>query len=301
MQSLWDSTPMAFVAVHLVPAPSHGDTAWMSKMSSLQSMGWGLLPVYVGQQAAGGPGSHALTSAQGSADATDAAQLAHTGSLSLGSVVYLDVEVGGVLPAAFVDYVAAWMGGMTSTDYRPGVYRSHFKTATQITGAVGDIPGWAYNPIDSGPSTVDLGTETARDPAESGYGAAIAWQYRMSLKGAVDLRWTDTSTGAGRSLHQVDLDTAVCTDPSNPVFPTPGLATVTPDQVSPGDTGSLEGSDFDGVSDMAFDVVNSPNMTVSDASHIDAVVPNGLAGTVDVVVSNRWGLQSSPGIPVTIT
>ena len=65
MQSLKASTNMTFVAVYLAPAPSHGDPAWMAHVPDLKAAGWGLLPVYVGQQTAGGPGSHSLTAARG--------------------------------------------------------------------------------------------------------------------------------------------------------------------------------------------------------------------------------------------
>jgi hypothetical protein len=309
MQSLWDSTPLGYVGAYLAPAPSHSNTAWMGKVALLQSMGWGFLPVYVGQQAPGGPGSHTLTSTQGTTDASDAAGLAKTAGFDAGAVIYLDVEVGGTLTQAFIDYINAWVNGIASSDYRPGVYCSFSQTGSQITASVGDIPVWVFHPIDSGPSTIDLGNETAPDPGNSGFGAAIAWQYRMSLNGPVNLRWTDAGSGAGQTLQQVDLDAAVCRDPSNPVFPTPDVTSLTAPSTGPsglpsataGDTIGVEGSDFDGVTDVAFGTVSAANVAVVSDTHIEAVLSSGFSGVVDVIVSNRWGLQNPPGTQLEIT
>jgi hypothetical protein len=217
MQSLWSSTPLAFVAPYLAPAPSHGNAAWMAAMPALRAMGWGFAPVYVGQQSPGGPGSHILTDAQGKADAQQAAALGAMAGFATGSVLYLDIEIGGNLPTSHLTYVKSWVKEVQdNTDYWAGVYCSFSHTAAQVNAECGEIPTWVFHPIDSGPSTVDLSAEVAPDPANSGFPPALAWQYRMSLAGAVDLTWIDSATGQSRRLAQVDLDTAWCLDPSNP-------------------------------------------------------------------------------------
>ncbi|MFL6223034.1 MAG: glycoside hydrolase domain-containing protein [Actinomycetes bacterium] len=224
MQSLWDSVPdLTFVCLYFAPAPSHPNRAWMDAASSLRSMGWGLVPTYVGQQVIG-VGSHVVTADQGKIDAQGAAALAGNAGLDAGSVIYLDIENGGLMPANQVAYVTSWIGEVNAnTDHWAGVYCSHFKTAKQVADAAGvtdhDVATWAYRPIDSGPSVIDLGAEQPRDPAGSGYAPAIVWQYRMSLNGSVDLTWTDQATGASKRLNQVDLDTASVQDPSNPDAP----------------------------------------------------------------------------------
>lgn len=225
MQSLWDSVPdLSFVCLYLAPAPSHPNRSWMDAVPALQSMGWGLVPTYVGQQVIG-EGSHTVTGQQGTADATDAANLAASAGLSAGSVLYLDIENGSLMPANQVQYVISWIREVhTNTDYWAGVYCSHFKTAQQVADAAADIVAdtgrdvatWAYKPIDSGPSVIDLGAEQPRDPADSGFAPAIVWQYRMSLNGSVDLTWTDKQSGASKRLNKVDLDSASVFDPSNP-------------------------------------------------------------------------------------
>jgi hypothetical protein len=296
MQSLWDNTPMAFAGFYLAPAPNHGDTAWMGKGDFLRQMGWGFLPVYVGRQA----GSPNLTTAQGTSDGDDATTLAQTAGFASDAVVYLDIEVGGTLTQAFLDYISAWTAEVAANGARPGVYCSFSQTAAQITGQVGDIPVWVFHPTDAGPSVIDLGSETAPDPLNSGFGAAIAWQYRMSLNGHVDLTWTDGS-GATKKLVQVDVDSAVVLDPCNPVFSTPTVSAIAPTTATAGDTVAIDGSDFEGVIDVAFGGASAANLAVVSDSHLEAVVPAGIRGTVDVVVSNRWGNQSAPGTQIDIT
>ncbi|MFI8460798.1 glycoside hydrolase domain-containing protein [Kitasatospora sp. NPDC085464] len=215
MQSLWDNTPLAFAAAYLAPAPSHPNTSWMSAVPTLTGMGWGLAPVFVGQQAPGGPGSHVLTAAQGTVDAQTTESLGQTAGLAPGAVVYLDVEIGGRLTPDHLAYVAAWANSVTAdTSYNPGVYCSFSQTAAQITAEVGSIPVWVFHPVDAGPSQIDLATENPPDPANSGFAGALVWQYRMSLSGSVNLNWTDSATP--KRLQQVDLDSATCLDPSHP-------------------------------------------------------------------------------------
>ncbi|MFJ7250958.1 glycoside hydrolase domain-containing protein [Kitasatospora sp. NPDC098652] len=292
MQSMFDATPMAFTGMFLAPAPSQPNTSWMSKVATLRGMGWGLAPLYVGQQAPGGEGSHILTAAQGTADALDARALAQSAGLEPGSVVYLDIEVGGTLTAAHMAYVSAWVAQMQLPAFRAGVYCSFFQTAQQVVTAVGSIPIWAFRVIDSGPTQIDLSSETAPDPAGSGFGAALAWQYRQSKNGAITLNWTDS--GAPRQLVTVDMDSAVCLDPSNPVMPSPVVNSVSPDPASVGQTVTLTGSEFDGANDVAFAGTSATNIAVTSDTAIDAQVPFGVSGQVDVVVSNRWGNQSPP-------
>jgi hypothetical protein len=295
MQSLWDNTQMAFVGFYLAPAPNHGDAAWMSTGANLRSTGWGFLPVYVGRQA----GSPNLTATQGTADGNDATTLATTAGFASDAVIYLDIEIGGTLAQPFLDYISAWTSQVAANGARPGVYCSFSQTAAQITGEVGDIPVWVFHPTDPGPNVIDLSSESPPDPAGSGFGAAIAWQYRMSLNGHIDLSWTDGS-GATKKLIQVDLDSSVVQDPSNPVFPTPTISAITPSAATAGDTVAIDGSGFDGVIDVAFGGTSAAGLSVSD-KHLEAVVPAGVTGTVEVVISNRWGIQSAPGTQITVT
>jgi len=51
MQSLKSSTPLSFAGFYLAPSPGHKDMGWMTAgAAALKAMGWGLVPVYYGQQ-----------------------------------------------------------------------------------------------------------------------------------------------------------------------------------------------------------------------------------------------------------
>ena len=63
MQQLRTTAQIDFTGFYLAPAPSHGDTGWMSKRA-FERTGSGLCPVYVGQQQSP-PGSLNLSTAQG--------------------------------------------------------------------------------------------------------------------------------------------------------------------------------------------------------------------------------------------
>jgi hypothetical protein len=229
----------------------------------------------------------------GTTDGNDATALAQNAGFATDTVLYLDIEIGGTLTQQFIDYISAWTAQVAANSGRPGVYCSFSQTAAQITGQVGDIPIWVFHPTDSGPSTIDLNAETPPDPAISGFGGALAWQYRMSLSGHVDLTWTD-GAGATKKLIQVDVDSSVVQDPSNPVFPTPTINNLSPTTATAGDTIAIDGTDFDGVIDVAFGGASAANLAPVSDTHLEAVVPAGVAGTIDVVISNRWGNQSAP-------
>jgi hypothetical protein len=53
------------------------------------------------------------------ADAGDAPALATKAGLAENSVIYLDVAAGGLLEAAHLEYVRAWVDTMRTEPYRP--------------------------------------------------------------------------------------------------------------------------------------------------------------------------------------
>ena len=215
MTSLWDSTNMAWTGFYLAPAPSQGNTSWMSKAQFLRDLGWGIAPIYVGQQWPGGPGSHVLTAAQGTTDAADAVSLADRAGIGDDSVVYLDIEIGGRLPASYLDYVQAWIDGIRGTSYRPGVYCSYLDTPTQIQAGNPDVSFWVFN-INKYSKTQFLdqdGAFAAPPVDQSGCSFAVAWQY---IQGAAGVPVPGQDGGPSTTLSPVDMDTATVLDPSHP-------------------------------------------------------------------------------------
>ncbi len=148
MSSLYEHTPLYFVCVYL-PAPSQPGTSWLGKQQLLRDQGWGFLPTFVGQQVIG-LGSHVVTPAQGRIDGDAAcARMAEAG-FPVGSVVYLDIENGGQMPANQVEYVKAWVDTVNNSTgshgYWPGVYCSKKGTAAQVAAFAPEIPLWVYGP-----------------------------------------------------------------------------------------------------------------------------------------------------------
>ena len=214
MRDLWAHTNLAWTGFYLAPAPSQGYTGWMDKAQFLRDMGWGLAPIYVGQQWTGGPGSHTLTAAQGTTDASNAVQLADTAGIGSDSVIYLDIEIGGRLPQSYLDYVNAWFAGIRQSTYRPGTYCSFLDTPTQLRAANPDVVFWVFN-INHFTSSQFLDTDGSfRAPAVGGSGCdfAVAWQF---IQGASGVR-IPHDDGTSTPMSPFDFDTATVLDPSHP-------------------------------------------------------------------------------------
>src|ERR1017187_9251756 len=87
MKNVINETNLRWCGFYLAPAPSQGNTSWMAKRSFLTGLGWGLAPIYVGQQS-DGLGSHTVTAAQGTLDAQDTAKLAKSAGFPSGSIIF---------------------------------------------------------------------------------------------------------------------------------------------------------------------------------------------------------------------
>jgi hypothetical protein len=214
MTALWQQTNLSWCGLYLAPAPSQPYTGWMTKVATLRAQGWGLAPVFVGQQAPGGPGSHTLTAAQGTTDAASAVALADQAVIGDGAVIYLDVEIGGGLAADIAEYAHAWFAGVRASKYRAGTYCSYLKSADQLLAADPDIFLWVFN-INKykAAQTLDANGAIRRpDIVDSGVGYATAWQF---LQGVPSISYNDAA-GTAKTLANIDLDTATVLDPSFP-------------------------------------------------------------------------------------
>jgi hypothetical protein len=194
---------------YLAPAPSHGDRSWMGKRAALAAAGWGLAPIYVGQQLAG-PGSHDVNGPQGARDGADAAALMASEGFALGSCVYLDLEDGPPFAAPRTDYVAAWVGAITAAGFSPGVYGSH-AIAGDLHLAVPQARIWAYRVETTAPHPFPGTNFPDVAPAGCGYAGAYMWQLCQSCQIMVGAE-------PGRQLV-VDLSTAIAVDPSAAIMP----------------------------------------------------------------------------------
>jgi hypothetical protein len=200
MAALKAQTNLAWVALYL-EAPSHCNGGWLGKRATLKGQGWGLLPVYVGQQVTG-PGSHVVTGRQGAIDGADAAGKVIAEGFAPGSVCALDIENGAPFDSPMADYAEAWCTVFRGAGFTPMVYSSHAmapEVATKIPGA----RHWIYQ-------VPTLARTTAANPfpapALGSFSfAADACQHRQNV----------AITVAGHTLL-VDLDVAATADPSAP-------------------------------------------------------------------------------------
>jgi hypothetical protein len=222
MQAIKQNTNLQWCGFYLAPAPSHPDTSWMSKRSLLRGLGFGLAPVYVGQQSTG-RGSHILTGPQGAIDGQDAADLATAAGFAPASIIFLDVEQGGGPEPKTKQYYQAWVAALVDAGFSPGIYCSHSQTADSLRRLDNRPVFWVF---DLRHFTCDQNAATARkmlvsqdppfptpDPSSSGVPFARLLQFTQTLGSA----GPQCVIKAGdRVLSGVDFDSSVAADPSDP-------------------------------------------------------------------------------------
>ncbi|KAB7772157.1 glycoside hydrolase domain-containing protein [Xanthomonas maliensis] len=205
------NTDLAWCGYYLAPAPSHADTGWMGWRPTLIANGWGLAPVYLGQQTTG-PGSHDVTVHQGAIDGAQAAALADSEGFPSGATIYLDWEDGSSPGADAIAYIRAWIAGLTAAGYAPGLYCSHVLAADLVAAlALGPAPQiWAWRVATAGKHAYagDIRTLAASDPAGCGYPAATLWQFEQDAV----LSLPETPCDG----LEVDLSYSTLSDPSAP-------------------------------------------------------------------------------------
>ena len=194
-------------------APSQSGATWRGNRAALVAQGWGLAPIYVGQQTIG-PGSHIVTAAQGSLDGAQAAADMESDGFRLGSYVYLDLENGPPFGNTQSGYVEAWAKSVESGGYRCGIYCS-FLFAGQVAHILPQARVWVYHVITVNPHDVPGTAFSAPELARSGFPCASIWQY------------DDEARLIAFGHLACDLDSSVFADPSAPD------AIITPVQAPP--------------------------------------------------------------------
>jgi len=193
MQTWWNDSPFYYAGFYLGPAPDHPDASYMDKRQVLVDQGWGLLPVYVGRQAA----NRYLSPQSGAGDADDAAGLLASAGFPRNTAVFLDVETSRQLTAEYLSYVSAWVNEIQNQGYTAGIY-CNTCNASQLNNALsGNVQFWVAHYTCS-----DL-PASSTSPADSGVSFANAWQFTGD----------SYLTYGGVSLD-IDLDTSTYTDPS---------------------------------------------------------------------------------------
>ncbi len=208
MQLLWDTTNLTWTGFYLAPAPSHPNTGWMAHLPFLRSLGWGIAPLYLGQQQPEphSPGSHNVSTTQGVLDSANAIALAGTAGFPPGSVLYLDIETGGPIHPGLADYYGSWVQGVIAGGFRPGVYCS-FRLAKQLLVIANAPVFWTFNinKFRNGQTKAYRDPFPSPEPVFSSVEIAAAWQLAQNTV----LGLSDT-----QKISPVDFDSCTLRDPS---------------------------------------------------------------------------------------
>jgi hypothetical protein len=201
MATMKSTTNLEWCGFYLAPSPSHPNAGWMSQRATLVSQGWGIAPIYVGQQVTG-PGSHKVTKAQGTIDGNDAVGLLTSAGFPSGTFVFLDLENGLPFPSNQRDYVAAWAAAITASgNFNPGVYCSH-TLAAAVNALVPSARLWVFKVATTSPHPVPGPTYPTPAPSGSGFAGAQIFQLHQNAQ---------TKVSGGNLI--VDLDSALTPDP----------------------------------------------------------------------------------------
>jgi hypothetical protein len=228
----------AFTSYWLSPPPGEKATTWVAKRDFLRNLGFGFLVLFRGRD------SHEFRKesdgpAKGTLDAQAAAITAKKEGFPSGTIIFLDVEEGGRLSAAYHEYLHVWVDVLAHSGYRAGLYCSGMPTkepggVTILT--VDDIRDHAgsrelvffvYN--DACPPSPGC-SFPAQAPLHSASGVsyARAWQFAQSP------RRKEFAANCPPGYHQngncyspedisyaweLDVDTAASADPSNGARP----------------------------------------------------------------------------------
>ena len=199
------NTNLVWCGYYLAPAPSHGSTTWMNSRAALAAAGWGVAPIFVGQQVTG-PGSKNPSASTGVTDGNQTVSLMGGEGFASGSCVYLDLENGPPLTDLQQDYVANWCDTVQSGGYQPGVYCSHL-LALDVHTLRSACRIWAFK-VQTSQSHPVPAPFPDPNPSGCGYIGAFAWQLGQNC--------IITVPPANLSSLDVDLNSAIVQDPGAP-------------------------------------------------------------------------------------
>ena len=223
----------SFVSYWLGPPPGEKRNSWQGKRALLKSYGFGFVVLFNGRESRNLHNS-ADAREKGALDAQTAAKLAQQEGFAKGTVIFLDIEEGGRLPAPYHEYLQAWSNTFMKGDYRAGVYCSaipvdeghgvYITTAQDIQSHITTpiLVYWVYN-LACPPSPGCAFPSNPPSPTQNGFSVATVWQYAQSPR-------TEFSSGCpanfapdgncyapGDTQHRwfLDADVATTPDPSS--------------------------------------------------------------------------------------
>ncbi len=247
---------------YYLDAPSQGlDTGWLGERAYLESLGWKIAPIFVGQQDPnynGGNLSYSPSSAQGVIDGDEAVlQMSNSTSLetvydqntssyievtsgqgfAAGTPVYLDIEYGEIATAADAQndeaYILSWCQTVQNAGYTPGIYCPYTDATTiaNLLAANGVTakfwvadPNWQlYDPTEFvvGPTTFPTPDPSVYSAKYTGSGYSGATAWQYETGYQIQ-------TVNGDYSIDLDVSTAWSSPPTEPVVVTevpPGVST----------------------------------------------------------------------------
>lgn len=220
----------SFASYWLGPPPGEKVNTWRGKRELLRSQGFGFAVLYRARSS-GEIRTEAAGKQKGALDARGAAASAKKEGFAARIVIFLDIEEGGRLPAAYHAYLRAWTDELARSGYRAGVYCSGIPvdegggvsilTADDIRSNIGarDITYWVFN--DVCPPSPGCGTPQNPPPVSaSGFSYAAVWQSAQSprrkertVRCATTYHADGNCYAPGDTAHAWFLDVNVATSP----------------------------------------------------------------------------------------
>jgi Domain of unknown function (DUF1906) len=224
----------SFSGYWLSPPPGEKVNTWRGKRELLRSQGFGFAVLYRGRSV-GEIKTQAVAKQKGAADARSAATSAKAEGFAPGTIIFLDVEEGGRLPAVYHAYLRAWTDELVEAGYRSGVYCSGIPvdegggvtiiTADDIRNNIGarEIVYWVYNEV-CPPSPGCRAPQNPPPVSASGVPYAAIWQTVRSprpkdstARCATTYRADGNCYAPGDTAHVwfLDVNVASTPDPSS--------------------------------------------------------------------------------------
>jgi len=180
----------AFTSYWLSPPPGEKLNTWQGKRQLLLSHGFGFLVLYSGRSIRELK-NETDAAERGTQDSRAAATSAKKEGFAVDTIIFLDIEEGGRLPATYHIYLRAWSEELKRAGFLAGVYCSGIPvkeepgvtitTADDINSHVPsrEIVIWAFNDV-CPPSPGCIFPENPPAPSASGISYAAVWQFAQS-------------------------------------------------------------------------------------------------------------------------
>jgi hypothetical protein len=225
----------SFASYWIGPPPEEKSSTWLGKRPLLESQGFGFVVLFNGR-ATRNLRSISDGRQKGALDGENAAKLARQEGFPPRTIIFLDIEEGGRLPATYHEYVNAWIEALERASYGAGAYCSgmpvseghgvSITTAKDLQDHLGGrkLIFWVYN--DACPPSP--GCAFPQNPPamrQSDFAEAAVWQYAQSPRRKEFTAMCAKTYAAdgncyapGDAVHKWFLDVNVATSP-NPSAP----------------------------------------------------------------------------------